>query len=301
MYYYRAFGLFFETDIKFQTLEKMAADECRSNKVTIRAAQMPKSVVDTGDGGYRIGETYSFFHNRTMMMEIKNGTEIGYQLKAGGNPEYMKSYILGYGITMLCLQRKIITLHCSAVEHNGSAVLISGKSGSGKSTLTARLLSREYGFLADDIAAVVPDEQKVLVYPTFPYQKLCRDAALAQGYDLEQMSYIDEEKDKFLVSMEKQYIDYPVPVKAMVYLYTHDGESMECKKLEGMDKFGCIASNQFLQNLLGKDIFLPYIGQECLRIASKVDAYLIGRPLQGEAGEEIADFISRLVTIQNLI
>ena len=105
---------------------------------------------------------------------------------------------------------------------------------------------------------------------------------------------IDEEKDKFLVSMQKQYIDHPVPVKAMVYLYTHDGKSMECKKLEGMDKFGCIASNQFLQNLLGKDIFLPYIGQECLRIASKVDVYLIGRPLQGEAGEEIADFISGL-------
>lgn len=294
MYYYRAFGLFLETDIEFQNLKKAAVDECQSNKVMIRAAQMPQSVVDTGDGGYRIGENYSFLHNRTMMMEIKNGTEIAYQLKAGGNPEYMKSYILGYGITMLCLQRKIITLHCSAVERNGSAVLISGKSGSGKSTLTSRLLSRAYGFLADDIAAVVPDEQKVLVYPTFPYQKLCRDAALAQEYDLEQMTYIDEEKDKFLISMQKQYIDHPVPVKAMVYLYTHDGKSMECEKLEGMDKVGCIASNQFLQNLLGKDIFLPYIGQECLRIASKVDVYLIGRPLQGEAGEEIADFISGL-------
>lgn len=298
MYVYRAFGLILETDIEFQHLETLDqhTEVCGSKRVTIRAAQMPPSVVDTGDGGYSIGETYSFLHNRTMMMEIKNGTEIRYQLKPGGNPQYMKSYILGYGITMLCLQRKIITLHCSAVEKNGSAVLISGKSGSGKSTLTSRLLSTGYGFLADDIAAVVPDKTNALVYPTFPYQKLCRDAALAQGYDLARMIYIDEEKDKFLVPMQKQYIGHPVPVKAMVYLYTQDGESMECKKLEGMDKFGCIASNQFLQNLLGKDIFLPYIGQECLRIASKIDVYLIGRPLRGEAGEEIADFISGLVT-----
>ena len=73
MYYYRAFGLFLETDIEFQNLKKAAVDECQSNKVMIRAAQMPQSVVDTGDGGYRIGENYSFLHNRTMMMEIKNG------------------------------------------------------------------------------------------------------------------------------------------------------------------------------------------------------------------------------------
>lgn len=297
MYFYRAFGLFLKTDIKFQNLVNITADECGNNMVMIRAAQMPQSVVNTGDGGYKIGETYSFLHNRTMMMEIKNGLEITYQLKPGGNLEYMKSYILGYGITMLCLQRKIITLHCSAVEKNGGAVLISGKSGSGKSTLTARLLSRGYGFLADDIAAVIPDEQNALVYPTFPYQKLCRDAALEKGYDLEQMLYIDEEKDKFLVSMQKQYVDRPVPVKAIVYLYTHDGELMEYRKLEGMDKFGCIASNQFLQNLLGEDIFIPYIGQECLRIASKVDVYVVGRPLRGEAGEQIADFVSQLVTI----
>ena len=295
MYYYRAFGLLLETDMEFQNLQKISAEECGNDKVVIHAAKMPQSVVATGDGGYKIGEDYSFFHNRTMMMEIKKGTEIAYELIPDGNSEYMKSYILGYGITMLCLQRKIITLHCSAVEQNGKAVLISGKSGSGKSTLTARLLSRGYGFLADDIAAVIPDEQEVLVYPTFPYQKLCRDAALAQGYDVEQMLYIDEEKDKFLVSMQKQYVEHSVPLKVLVYLYTHEGENMEYRKLEGMDKFGCIANNQFLENLLGKDIFLPYIGQECLQIASKVDVYVIGRPLHGEAGEEIADFISQLL------
>ena len=181
MYFYRAFGLFLRTDIEFQNLVSITGDECGSDMVRIHAAKMPQSVINTGDGGYKIGETYSFLHNRTMMMEIKNGSEITYQLKSGGNPEYMKSYILGYGMTMLCLQRKMITLHCSAVEKNGRAVLISGKSGSGKSTLTVRLLSREYGFLADDIAAVIPNEHNALVYPSFPYQKLCRDAALAKG------------------------------------------------------------------------------------------------------------------------
>ena len=71
---------------------------------------------------------------------------------------------------------------------------------------------------------------------------------------------------------------------------------MQHRILKGLDAFGCIVTNQFLRNLLQEDAFLPYIGERCLKIASKVEVHVIGRPLQGEAGEKMADFVEKLVT-----
>ena len=296
MQYYRIYGLDLETDLDFPYLQEITPEQCSEDRVKMIKKDMPAHVVATGDGGYEIGEHYSFLHNRTVMFEAKDGKELTYQLKENGNPEYMKGFLLGYGLTMICLQRKRITMHCSAVAKNGQAVLICGKSGSGKSTLTANLLERNFSFLADDIAAVITNEEKAFVYPSFPYQKLCRDAVLKKRYAPDSLIYIDEDKDKFLVSLQHCYVSEAVPLKAIVYLYPYEGTQMQHRVLKGLDAFGCIVTNQFLRNLLQEDAFLPYIGERCLKIASKVEVHVMGRPLQGEAGDKMADFVEKLVT-----
>lgn len=45
----------------------------------------------------------------------------------------------------------------------------------------------------------ISGKEGVWVYPAFPYMKLCRDVVLRQGYPPEELLYIDEKKDKFLV------------------------------------------------------------------------------------------------------
>lgn len=86
--------------------------------------------------------------------------------------------------------------------------------------MTCGLLERGYRLLADDMAVVQTFSGKkdsrelALVYPAFPYQKLCRDAAVRRGYALEKLLYINEEKDKFLVPWKGDFLTEPEPVQA---------------------------------------------------------------------------------------
>ena len=52
----------------------------------------------------------------------------------------------------------------------------------------------------------------------FPYQKLCRDAALRSGHPLDSLIYIDEAKDKYLVPCHEIFDDTSRPVKAIIIL-----------------------------------------------------------------------------------
>lgn len=59
------------------------------------------------------------------------------------------------------------------------------------------MLQRKLGFLADDTVRVHPGTMGMLVEPSYPQQKLCRDMALKCGKPLEELIYIDEERDKY--------------------------------------------------------------------------------------------------------
>ena len=51
--------------------------------------------------------------------------------------------------------------------------------------------------MADDMAFVSCDsEGKAMVSPAFPYQKLCRDAALSKGYHLDEIVFNNDEKEE---------------------------------------------------------------------------------------------------------
>lgn len=295
--YYKVYGLVLEADLEISYLECATREECnKKDLVKIRRGSLSKLVLDSDNGTWKIGKEFSYLHNNTMRMEILAGKELHYEKKPEGKEEYLKAFILGYGLSMLCLQRNIITIHCSAIEHQGKAILISGESGSGKSTLTRRLLDRGFGFMADDIAAVLPAENAAMVQPTFPYQKLCRDGVenLVKPEAIEELIYIDEDKDKYLVPMKKAFVREAIPAKAMIYLYAYEGTTMRVHKLEGMDKLVHIAGNQFLRKLLGEDKYAPFIGAICLELAKNMEVYAIGRPKYAEAGEEMADFVENL-------
>jgi hypothetical protein len=58
-----------------------------------------------------------------------------------------------------------LVVHAGAVTLKGSALLLPGPSGAGKSTLTAALVSRGFGYLSDEAAAVDPVSLEIEPYP----------------------------------------------------------------------------------------------------------------------------------------
>ena len=164
-----------------------------------------------------------------------------------------------------------------------------GRSGSGKSTLTSAYLARGYHLMADDMSFVSYHNETVMAKAAFPYQKLCRDAALRSGHPLDSLIYIDEAKDKYLVPCHEIFDDTSRPVKAIIILGKAPVSQVWLHKLEGLDAFHACVNNLFLRHLLKEKKYAPATAGQCLKIASKVPVYVILRPLEADTTGEVIE------------
>lgn len=294
-YYYMIYGKKVFTDLYYPQLVACSEITKEEADIVILAADIPREIKDkeAQDEYWSFGREQSWLINRTCWFVVSGGREITYERKEGGREDYLKTYLLGYGLSMLFLQRGEMTIHCSALAKGDKAILVAGESGSGKSTTTAALLEAGFTLMADDMALVsVSEEGKVVCYPAFPYQKLCRDAALEQGYKLDELIFIDEDKDKYLVPYKGEFSVEGKELKAFFFLRKlRNAERVDAREIAGMDKFRVCANNLFLRNLLLDEKYSPAVGSKCLEIASKVDMYFLGRPKEGDTVRILTDYI----------
>lgn len=315
MYHYRIYGMQVSTDLEFPQLlagtEEKEGDGRAEGAKGERKAGEPGRYIEITEGDlsgrlpehpadrpYEFGKSFSWLENRTCRILAENGCRINYQRRKGCRESYLRSYLLGWGLSMLAHQRLEPAVHCSAVCSGKDAVLLCGESGSGKSTMTTALLERGCRLMADDMALVeYRGEQGAWVKPAFPYQKLCRDAALRSGHSAEEMTYIDEDKDKFLVPCRERFEEEPQRIGAMVLLRRTGEEEVRVRQLRGMDVFYAFANNLFLRHLLQEKKYEPEIGQKCLEIASCVPVYVIERPWEKDTLTEVRERLFRILNI----
>ena len=286
-YEYMLYGMKVVSDLEFHQL--VVCEDEKEPDIKIVSGVVPDDILDCEAGKkYEFGNQRSWLANKTCYLVAEDGKKLTYQMKPDGKVAYLQSYLLGFGMSMLAMQRGILSIHCSAVADERGALLIAGESGAGKSTLTAAFLEKGYRLMADDMAWVeITEEQKVMARPAFPYQKLCRDAALAKGYDLESLLYINEDKDKFLVPYRGAFQTESVPVKGFLMLGVTDKDTVVCMEAVGMQKFQVCANNLFLRHLLGNDKYAPQTGQRCLKMAAGIPIYYIGRPYGKDTTEQV--------------
>lgn len=287
MYRYRIFCLEIESDLSFLQLNK--GTENVSPDVTIVKGDIGRNPDAPQGVMYEIGREVSWLENTTCYLQVENGNKITYRLKEGGNEGYLRTYILGWGFAMLAYQRGELAMHCSVVADEEGAVLIAGESGCGKSTVTTAFLQAGCRFMADDMAFVRPEDGAAYVTPAFPYQKLCRDAAMECGCPMEEMIYIDETKDKFLVPYKGEFADAPVKIKAMLILYRCNGEEVCSAEITGINKLHACLNNLFLRHLLKEQKYEPAMGALGLAMAGAVPMYAIGRPDGKDTRKEVVE------------
>ena len=296
MYEYRLYGLKVKSDIEFEQLVKHEPGMPEEPCVYVEKMDVPEELKAKAERKYEMGESYSWLCNNTTWLFVENGEKIGYCLTGGGFPAYLQSYILGFGMAMLAMQRGELAIHCSAVADKDGAVLIAGESGAGKSTVTTAFLEKGYRLMADDMAFVeINQEKKAVAKPAFPYQKLCRNVAIEKGHELEDLIYINEEKDKFLVPFDGEFLLDEVPVKAFVMLGIRDTEEVISSKVEGISKFPVFTQNLFLRKLLKRDKYPSSVAQKCLETASLVPTYFVGRPKEVDTVSEVISKVFEFV------
>ena len=299
MHKYSIYGLSIESDVEFMQLEK--ADDEKKADISIISKGCHEEVTDylekmgATQKRYEIGLEYSCFENKGGFYTIRDGKKIRYECRDGYTKEMVTGWLLGYCLAMALLQRGVLAIHCSAVvdatREGESAVLIAGEPGAGKSSTTRKLIEEGYKIMADDVAALTVSEEGAYVYPAFPYQKLCRNEVKSTDLDLDDLIYINEDKDKFLVPVKDKFVSSKRPVGFMAFLTVENVNEVKVKKMTGMDQLFAFKHNLFLHRLSGDWENNPKLGQLCLLAASKCPVYIIARPREGNSKKRIVQII----------
>ena len=295
MYFYKFYGKRVQSDWELrQLLPQSEEEKALPQEITIKEGIVPDATRREDACFAEIASPESHFGNPTMYMYIANGDTIIYELRDRSHAGAVNAYLTGWGISILFYQRGAIGIHCSCVANEKGAVIISGASGAGKSTTTAHFLENGYHLVADDLSMVEIREDGVYACPAFPYQKLCRDAALDNGYDLNRLIYINEQKDKFLVPYSGEFSTEPVKLRCMLMLYRVSGDkSVEMEPITGIERLHHIVASMFIARLMEKkQAYAPATGEKCLKIAAAVpEMYALYRPVDRDTKKEILKII----------
>ena len=133
----------------------------------------------------------------------------------------IRNCLLGVGLGALSNQHGNLTLHGSALEKDGHAIVCMGRSGAGKSTTAYILMRQGWKLLADDLVAVSSDGQ---ILPCIPRIKLCKDAI--------QETRIDQNKVELFGSTEKyvinkKIVNYALEPASLKAIYVLDSRNQD--------------------------------------------------------------------------
>lgn len=293
MYQYVLYNSLVTSDLEFpQLLPYDGSYEPTDLAIEIRETTISEDHDKNAPEGYYISEQKSYLSNLSCRLLAIDGTTLFYEKKGTPKNTLLQAYLLGFGMAFLFHQRKKLPIHCSCVANENGAVLLSGHSGTGKSTLTTILLEHGYHLVADDLAMVDVSSENAMVAPAFPFQKLCRNVVEEKKLAMEELIYIDEDKDKFLVPMKDTFHPAPVPLKAVIMLTVTDKETVYAEELSSIYKFHACMDTLFIGPFFGQELYKPELGKLGLSLSSKVRVFHLSRPYGKDSLQDMSNALS---------
>ncbi|MBQ8822006.1 MAG: nucleotidyltransferase family protein [Lachnospiraceae bacterium] len=295
MYYYKVFGYTFRCAYEIKQLYKVPATAAFD--VDIILDEMPQEVTECVHNTdifpcIAWNEERFWMNNAYGILAVYKSGTIYAKSISDKDTFYLLQYVLGYGIAMYAHLHNRLTIHCSSVCIDGKCIIIAGDSGAGKSTLTNELILDGSLMLSDDVIAIGYDENHVpCIYPAFPQQKLCRDAATKQGYNLDELLYVDPEKDKFAVLHNEHFSPEPQKLHAAYYLKTNEKDLLRFSSLEGFAKVSFIVDNLYLGCLLPNTGLSAEAFQLCVDFIKDCPVHCINRPDERNTLAQIKKYI----------
>lgn len=302
-YKYRVYGLNIISDIIIPELLSKNNNEFKYPDVTIILGELPEKV----QLEIEIGHSYKFKKNE-MWFSMKGiaryyiykGNTIIVQPYPNAKMEDVKILLLGSAFGMLLIQKNMVAIHGGTVVVNGQGLIITGCIGAGKSTLISAFRREGHTFLADDVSALGKDENgSIIIHPTYPQTKLCRDAMEKMGYNPNDFMLIDSYKNKYAIPLNRSFLDYTVVLNVIYEICISDVTSVEITEILGSEKIRLILRNIYRMEItqnLGLD---PQYFKQCMEIAKYIPVYRIRRPRNGfTVNEQIKLIKDTLKTIR---
>lgn len=295
MFFYKVYGLVFRSNIEMpQLLETECTDKYDADiivgKVSEDVKQKAKDVWGVDDG------KTIWFHNSTGYF-WSSETEIIVEPKPGVLLKDIIPFIQGYCFAIFFRIHGMHAVHCSALKNEKGAVLVAGYSGVGKSTMCDKLLQDGYALMADDVAILRVEDEKVMVYPAFPMRKMCRDALNREEYDLSALEYIDEDRDKFAIRYDEQFDENPTELYRMIILKKKkDIQKIVTKEEKGRDALMAFIESLFLVATFSYLEFPPKQMQSAIDVVKNAKGiFTVRRPVEEDTVEAVYSEIKRIL------
>lgn len=296
MKYYKIFGYVVKSAFEIQEAVEVEEQEW---DVLVELGLPPTEVKEALQKGEtcRVDRKIAWFYMRNIgMYYIEQGRHIIIWKESEQMTTLVRNYhLLGSAFSLLMFQREVIPMHSGTVEIAGKAVVLLGGSGAGKST-TSMLLRQQGGkFVSDDITPLKLKEGKVMVSPAFPVQRLCRDAALRQGIDLEELTYINPEKDKYAMFLKEGYCVNDMPLGMIVELTLTYGKELQFREVTGIEKLKLVYRNVFQGFMLDVMGITEKMHRTVYEVAQQIPVYQVIRPVEGYYSDQVVDWITTML------
>lgn len=224
LYYYTIFGLNISSECELDMLNLIT--QPTSIDVTIAFGKTPTQLDNPLDKNASFeakeGAFLTWFTDISLRFYVENGTKI--IIETGGSEDWdlIKSFLLSAIMGALLHQRKVIPLHAGGVVINGEVILFSGQSGAGKSTTTAAFKEQGYQLMADDVAVIHYDEEKIpIVEPGVPFVKLWKESFDILEKKVPTKGKIRKNFDKYFVPIKNLAVA-ALPIKRIYILEKSD-------------------------------------------------------------------------------
>lgn len=174
---YRAFGLTFGTDTDWLPLR--AAPFAAVSDVDFGFNSTPDSLAGATVRRPRIEAKPGALLYRTRFIAdflIENGRRVTIAPKGHRGLVDIANLTLGVISGIVLLQRGTPVLHGCAIDTPQGAVVMCGASGAGKSTLAMLLLQRGFRILDDNVAPLMPAEDRWMVAPGTGFVRLTTES-----------------------------------------------------------------------------------------------------------------------------
>ncbi len=285
---YTAFGLNVLSEVP---LPELCLSERDNVEVIIKLGELHDKWSNFGKEKARflIRENFVLFNmDDTAIFSISEGKEIVISPIEGASLDKIRLFLLGTCFGILLMQRGVLPLHGSAISINGKAYAFVGDSGAGKSTLAAAFIKRGYKLVSDDVIAInFSDDEKPIVTPSYPQQKLWQESL--NHFDMECTKYrpIFERETKFSVPVTSNYFNEPLPLGGVFELVKKENNDISINPINKLESLQTLYNHTYRQFLISSLGLLQWHFDLSAKVISKIDMYQLCRPLSYFSANEL--------------
>jgi len=281
-FYYLAYNLLIRSEAEFPELPAVDFDSGIVPDVIIRFGESPTFLPDSRaryDDCFIVPNQCLLLLDDGPRIWVCNGSEMVVTCPTRCLDAAARLWLLDMCFGVLLHQRGVLPLHGSAIETQRGVVAFVGSSGRGKSTLAMALHDRGYRLVADDICAVMLDEQRrPLACPSYPRLKLWEEMLLHSGRDSQHLRRVRPDEAKYAVPMQQRFATQAMVLDTVYVLNVSDTEPLVLEPYAGAARLAVLLNNTYRTHELQASGMAHHHFRLASEVAQRIRVCRVTRP-----------------------